>query len=58
MKIRFHEIAWNKYLDWQQTDKAKIKRINLLVKEIQRHPFEGTGKPEPLSMASILRNLC
>lgn len=49
MKIRFHEIAWNSYFDWQQTDKAKIRRINMLIKEIQRNPFEGTGKPELLS---------
>lgn len=48
MKIKFHEIAWSRYLDWQQTDKAKINRIHALIKEIQRHPFEGTGKPEPL----------
>lgn len=49
MKIRFHEVAWNAYLDWQQTDKTKVRRINLLIKEIQRHPFEGIGKPESLS---------
>lgn len=48
MKIRFHEVAWNRYLDWQQTDKAMTRRINALIKEIQRHPFTGTGKPEPL----------
>ena len=48
MKVKFHEIAWSRYLNWQQTDQAKIRRVNALIKEIQRHPFEGTGKPEPL----------
>jgi len=48
MKIKFHEIAWNDYLDWQRTDKAILKRINQLIKDIQREPLEGIGKPEPL----------
>lgn len=48
MKIKFHEIAWNDYLDWQRTDKAILKRINQLIKDIQREPSEGIGKPEPL----------
>ena len=48
MKIEFHDVAWNDYLDWQQTDKAVLKRINKLIKEIQREPFVGIGKPEPL----------
>ena len=37
-----------RYLYWQSTDKKILKRINALIKEIQRTPFEGTGKPEPL----------
>lgn len=48
MRIEFHEMAWTDYLDWQQTNKAILKRINLLIKDIQRSPFEGIGKPEPL----------
>jgi len=48
MKISFSENGWEQYLYWQRTDKSIIKKINRLLKEIQRHPFEGTGKPEPL----------
>ncbi|WP_415878876.1 Txe/YoeB family addiction module toxin [Methylomonas sp. TEB] len=48
MKITFSSDAWDSYLYWQTTDKAILKRINQLIKEIQRQPFEGIGKPEPL----------
>lgn len=48
MKIKFHEIAWNDYLDWQSTDKAMLRRINRLIRDIQREPLDGMGKPEPL----------
>ena len=48
MKLTFSEHAWEDYLYWQKTDKKVIRRINLLIKEIQRTPFEGIGKPEPL----------
>ena len=48
MKLTFSSNAWDNYLYWQKTDKAKLKRINKLIKEIQRNPFEGIGKPEPL----------
>ena len=40
--------AWEDYLYWQTQDKKTLKRINLLLKDIERHPFEGIGKPEPL----------
>lgn len=40
--------AWEDYLYWQNNDKQKVKRINALLKEIQRDPFKGTGKPEAL----------
>ncbi|WP_276874260.1 Txe/YoeB family addiction module toxin [Dialister micraerophilus] len=40
--------AWKNYLFWQKEDKSILKRINQLIKEILRHPFIGTGKPEPL----------
>lgn len=42
------EDAWDDYLYWQQTDKSTLKKINGLIREIIRTPFEGTGKPEPL----------
>ncbi|MDB5288382.1 MAG: yoeB 1 [Mucilaginibacter sp.] len=48
MKIIFLDQAWEDYLYWQSTDKATLKKINSLVKEIERMPFEGSGKPEPL----------
>ncbi|ANU26325.1 Txe/YoeB family addiction module toxin [Planococcus versutus] len=40
--------AWEDYLHWQTTDKKIVKKINKLIKEIERHPFTGLGKPEPL----------
>lgn len=40
--------AWEEYLYWQMQDKKMLKRINQLIKDIQRNPFEGIGKPEPL----------
>jgi toxin YoeB len=48
MKIVFLDKAWEDYLHWQNTDKATLKKINSLIKEIERIPFEGSGKPEPL----------
>ncbi|MCF7998491.1 MAG: Txe/YoeB family addiction module toxin [Methylovulum sp.] len=46
--ISFRERAWQDYLYWQETDKKNLKRINALIKDIQRNPFDGIGKPEPL----------
>ena len=40
--------AWEEYIAWQMQDKQTLKRINLLLKDVERHPFEGIGKPEPL----------
>jgi toxin YoeB len=48
VKLVFSEHAWEDYLYWQRTDRKILERINKLIKEIQRSPFEGTGKPEPL----------
>ena len=48
MKLIFSEHAWNDYLYWQKTDKKILRRINKLIKETKRNPFEGIGKPEPL----------
>ncbi len=51
MKLLFSEHAWDDYLYWQKTDKSILKRVNLLIQDIQRSPFEGIGKPEPLRHA-------
>ena len=51
MKLIFAEKAWEDYLYWQKTDKKMLTRINTLVKDIKREPFEGIGKPEPLKHA-------
>ena len=40
--------AWDDYLYWQQTDRKVLKRINDIIKDMKRNPFEGIGKPEPL----------
>jgi toxin YoeB len=40
--------AWDDYVYWQGQDKKTLKRINQLIKDMQRTPFEGIGKPEPL----------
>ncbi|GLH46452.1 Txe/YoeB family addiction module toxin [Pseudomonas sp. B2021] len=48
MNILFTPEGWDDYLWFQQNDKAGLKRINLLIKAIQRAPFDGVGKPEPL----------
>ncbi len=51
MKLIFAEKAWEDYLYRQKTDKQMLKRINLLIRDIQREAFEGIGKPEPLKHA-------
>ena len=48
MKITFSSQAWDEYLYWQGHDKATLKRINALIKDIMRHPFDVIGQPEPL----------
>jgi toxin YoeB len=48
LKLVFSEHAWDEYLYWQNSDKKMLKRINTLIRDIQRMPFEGIGKPEPL----------
>ena len=48
MKILWDERAWEEYLEWQTQDKKTLKRINALIKDIQRNCYEGIGKPEPL----------
>lgn len=46
--ISWFDEAWEDYLYWQNQDKKTLKRINALIKDILRNPFEGIGKPEPL----------
>ena len=48
MRLIFSGHAWEDYLYWQQSDRKMLARINSLIKEIQRQPFQGIGKPEPL----------
>lgn len=51
MKLIFSDAAWEDYLYWQTQDKRMVVRINKLIKEVQREPFVGIGKPEPLKHA-------
>ncbi|WP_094504876.1 Txe/YoeB family addiction module toxin [Brucella thiophenivorans] len=48
MKFVFSEQAWEDYLYWVNTNNKMRERINELIKQCQRTPFQGTGKPEPL----------
>lgn len=48
MKLTWSAEAWEDYLYWQETDKRTVKKINELIKDASRTPFEGKGKPEPL----------
>jgi len=48
-KIGFSPAAWEDYEYWERQDKRTLSKIKKLIKELQRHPYEGTGKPERLS---------
>ena len=48
LDLLFLPEGWEDYLYWQTQDKKTLRRINALIKDIQRNPFEGIGKPEPL----------
>jgi toxin YoeB len=48
MKLVFTELSWDDYLFWQKNDKKKLKRINELVKDISRNPYDGIVKHEAL----------
>ena len=48
MRLLWEDRAWEDYVSWQTKDKKALKRINALIKDIKRSPFDGIGKPEPL----------
>jgi len=48
MRIIFTKNSWEDYTSWVNEDKKTLQKINILIKDIQRNPFEGKGKPEPL----------
>jgi len=48
MRLVWSDKSWDDYVTWQSTDKKVLKKINSLIKDIKRSPFEGIGKPEPL----------
>ncbi len=48
MRLLWEERAWEEYCYWQTQDKKVLKRINALIKDVQRNIYEGIGKPEPL----------
>ena len=49
MKKIWADEAWEDYLYWQTQDKKTLKRVNVLITDIEREPFAGIGKPEPLT---------
>lgn len=51
MKLLFSEHAWEDYLYWQSSDRKMLLRVNALIRDIQRDPFAGIGKPEKLKHA-------
>jgi toxin YoeB len=48
MEVVFLDDAWEQYMYWQTEDRKTLRKVNMLINEIKRTPFEGTGKPEPL----------
>jgi len=51
VRLIFADSAWDDYLHWQQHDRRMVERINRLIRETEREPFAGIGKPEPLKHA-------
>jgi len=47
-RITLSRNSWEEYKSWQVDDRLILKKINELIKDIERHPYEGLGKPEPL----------
>ena len=48
MTIRFLDQGWGDYIYWQENDRAMLRRINRIIRDIQRDPYDGIGKPEAL----------
>ena len=48
MRLIFHPDAWDEYLEWQANDRKGLKRLNRVIEEARRTPYEGIGKPEAL----------
>lgn len=48
-QLAFMPEAWEEYIHWQMQDRKTLKRINSILKDIDRQPFDGIGKPEPLT---------
>ena len=48
MRVLFDESAWDEYARWQRRDPGAVRRINALIRDIQRDPYQGLGKPEAL----------
>lgn len=48
MKLLWDERGWDDYLSWQDSDRKTLRKVNAILKDIQRNPYEGIGKPEPL----------
>lgn len=53
MNVVFSPQAWEDYRHWQSIGRAIVLRINRLVNEVRRHPYEGIGKPEPLKYGLV-----
>ena len=56
-EFHFAETAFDDYVYWQSQDRKTLKKINRLLKDISRHPFEGEGKPEPLKGGAWSRRI-
>lgn len=48
MRKIWYDLAWEDYLYWESQDRKTLKRINQLIRDVERDPFHGIGKPEPL----------
>lgn len=48
MRLVWTASGWNDYVWWQDHDRKIVKRMNVLIKDVLREPFDGIGKPEPL----------
>jgi toxin YoeB len=51
VKVAFTDQGWEDYVHWQTADRQILKRINRLIEDVLRNPYEGIGKPEPLKYA-------